>query len=814
MKKNVLLQLTLMFFIPLLFIMGINQTAFAVTYSKLTGGTANDYPYTATAPLAFDSNTGTSWTYPYLQLDNPPIPELRYQLSQAKIVQKYKVSSAQNGLYWYLYGSNNGTTWTNLHSSSTRNQEISISNTTPYLYYKLSSPGIVVGYATIVIPYYPFPTIEVPVYQVTISELELYAPNPPDQPAPPSGPSTDADGYYTISWGAVTDATSYTLQEKLNSGSWSQIYTGSSASYARTGRSPGYWNYCLAACNTYGCSSYSSTKTVLVPAPPTITNIPATSVNEKTNYNFTPSVSDPDPGDTFTYSITNKPSWATFLPSTGQLYGTPGNSHVGTYSGIVITVTDSYGLTTSVPSFSITVINVNDQPEIYDIPNQTINEGSSFAAINLDDYVNDVDNTDAQISWTYSGNNALGVSITNRVATITIPNADWYGSETITFICTDPGSLSSSNPATFTVNNINDAPMVSDIPNQTINEGGSFATINLDSYVSDVDNTDAQISWTYSGNNALGVSITNRVATITIPNVNWNGSETITFTASDGSLSAGYAAVFTVHHVNVAPLVYDIPNQTINEGSSFAAINLDEYVNDVDNTDAQISWTYSGNNALGVSITNRVATITIPNVNWYGSETITFTASDGSLSNSNPATFTVNNVNDAPTISGNPATSAIIGNAYSFTPSANDVDVGDTLTFSIMNKPVWASFNTSSGKLSGTPDSSYIGSYNNIIITVKDSQNASASMSFNITVKYPDSDNDNIPDYWEIQYGLNPNNANDANGDLDNDGVSNYLEYVFHTNPTNPNDKPADTSKGSTYEYDELGRILSIKRAK
>ena len=76
----------------------------------------------------------------------------------------------------------------------------------------------------------------------------------------------------------------------------------------------------------------------------------------------------------------------------------------------------------------------------------------SFATINLDDYVTDVDNTDAEITWSYSGNTDLTVSIdTNRVATIGVPGADWYGSETITFTATDPGLLSDSDPATFTV---------------------------------------------------------------------------------------------------------------------------------------------------------------------------------------------------------------------------------------------------------------------------------------------------------------------------------------------------------------------------
>ena len=48
----------------------------------------------------------------------------------------------------------------------------------------------------------------------------------------------------------------------------------------------------------------------------------------------------------------------------------------------------------------------------------------------------------------------------------------------------------------------------------------------------------------------------------------------------------------------------------------------------------------------------------------------------------------------------------------------------------------------------------------------------------------PDLDDDDIPDTWEIIYGLNPNLASDAVLDLDGDGTSNRLEYLAGTNPT------------------------------
>jgi outer membrane protein assembly factor BamB len=47
----------------------------------------------------------------------------------------------------------------------------------------------------------------------------------------------------------------------------------------------------------------------------------------------------------------------------------------------------------------------------------------------------------------------------------------------------------------------------------------------------------------------------------------------------------------------------------------------------------------------------------------------------------------------------------------------------------------------------------------------------------------PDTDNDGMPDIWEIQYGLNPNDPTDALNDPDHDGLNNLMEYMLNTNP-------------------------------
>jgi hypothetical protein len=90
--------------------------------------------------------------------------------------------------------------------------------------------------------------------------------------------------------------------------------------------------------------------------------------------------------------------------------------------------------------------------------------------------------------------------------------------------------------------------------------------------------------------------------------------------------------------------------------------------------------------------------------------------------------------NTPPTISGTPPKSVVAGSLYSFTPTAKDAN-SDTLTFSISNKPAWATFSTTTGKLSGTPSSAQTGTYSNIIIKVSDGKGGTASLpAYAITV--------------------------------------------------------------------------------
>src|SRR6516165_11285937 len=88
---------------------------------------------------------------------------------------------------------------------------------------------------------------------------------------------------------------------------------------------------------------------------------------------------------------------------------------------------------------------------------------------------------------------------------------------------------------------------------------------------------------------------------------------------------------------------------------------------------------------------------------------------------------------DRVSISGAPAPAVTAGQAYSFTPSATDSS-GRTLVFAISNLPSWATFNTSSGQLSGTPAAGNVGTYPNIVIAASDGRRSAALPAFTVQV--------------------------------------------------------------------------------
>lgn len=360
---------------------------------------------------------------------------------------------------------------------------------------------------------------------------------------------------------------------------------------------------------------------------PKISGTPAAGVSVGSSYVFVPEAYDSD-GDTLTFSILNKPSWAAFNTSTGALIGAPTNSDVGIYSGIVIYVSDGNGGTAALDAFSITVSSVNSAPSISGTPATSVTAGNAYSFVPVSE---DSDNDTLTFSIVNKPSWA-DFSTTTGALTGTPANADTGIFAGIVITVSDGNGGEQTLPAfDITVNYLNSAPEISGTPVAAITAGGDY-------------------SFTPTATDADGDTLTFSIE---------NKPSWAAFDTATGALTGSPA-------------------------------NSDE-------------GTFSG---------------------------IVITVSDGNGGTAGLASFsiTVNRSNTAPTIGGTPSTSVTVGNAYGFVPTSNDAD-GDTLTFSIQNKPSWATFVTATGALSGTPASSDAGTYANIIITADDGNGGTASLA-------------------------------------------------------------------------------------
>lgn len=209
----------------------------------------------------------------------------------------------------------------------------------------------------------------------------------------------------------------------------------------------------------------------------------------------------------------------------------------------------------------------------------------------------------------------------------------------------------------------------------------------------------------------------------------------IIITVSDGQETANLPAftiTVTVPEVNAAPTISGSPAAAIDEGALYRFVPT---ASDPDG-DA-LTFSIAGKPAWAAFDTGTGELSGIPgpaDVGVHGG--IVITVSDGDLEASLPAfSITVSALftNTPPVISGSPATSVSVDAFYDFVPQAQDAD-GDALSFSISGRPGWASFDASTGRLSGTPLAGDVGNWTNITISVSDGQVSDSLAPFAIEV--------------------------------------------------------------------------------
>ena len=166
------------------------------------------------------------------------------------------------------------------------------------------------------------------------------------------------------------------------------------------------------------------------------------------------------------------------------------------------------------------------------------------------------------------------------------------------------------------------------------------------------------------------------------PAANYNGPDSFSYKANDGSLDSNVATVnLTVTSVNDAPVaVADTLAATEDTPVTYTAAQLLGNDTDVDNTNAQLSIASVTSATGGTAVLSNGSVAFTPTANFNGAASFTYVTTDGSATSA-PATVTVNvvAVNDAPVLDLDVDNSNAVGanNAATFTEGSSGVRIAD-----------------------------------------------------------------------------------------------------------------------------------------
>ncbi|MCS0023032.1 tandem-95 repeat protein [Vibrio antiquarius] len=378
---------------------------------------------------------------------------------------------------------------------------------------------------------------------------------------------------------------------------------------------------------------------------------------------------------------------------------TPNDNYHGTDSFTYIVTSGGVSESTTV---NVDVTPVNDAPVAKDDTATTQED----TAVTIDVLPNDADVDGDKLSiQSASVPEAQGtVEIADGKLVFT-PAENFHGDAEITYIVTD-GELTDEAKVTVTVNAVNDTPVVeSNIADQTLAEDFTPYTIDLNTAFSDVDNVDGELTFSVSGNSNIQVAIVNGIATFT-PTADWNGSEILTFTATDPSgESVSQTVNFTV--APVADIVADKATVVEDTATIIKVLDNDTFEGD----DKVVSLDTSKGPANGAVSVNPDGTVTyIPDDNYVGKDTFTYVVTSGGVSESTTVEVNVTPVNDAPVAKDDTATTQE-DTAVTIDVLPNDTDVdGDVLSIDSASVPKeQGTVEVVNGKLVFTPAENFNG---------------------------------------------------------------------------------------------------------
>ena len=424
----------------------------------------------------------------------------------------------------------------------------------------------------------------------------------------------------------------------------------------------------------------------------------------------TVSASDPDAGDSWTYSITDASGNFTIDPNSGEIRTTGTLDHEAQDSyTVTIAATDAGGLTTS-QTVTLNVNDINEAPVNVTLTGDSVDE--NLAAGTLVGTVSASD-PDAGDSWTYSITDASGNFTidpnSGEIRTTGTLDHEAQDSYTVTIAATDAGGLTTSQTVTLNVNDINEAPVNVALTGNDVDE--NLAAGALVGTVSASD-PDAGDSWTYSITDASGNFTidpnSGEIRTTGALDHEAQDSYTVTIAATDaGGLTTSQTVTLNVNDINEAPINVALTGDNVDENLAAGALVGTVSASDPDAGD---SWTYaitdaSGNFTIDPN-SGEIRTTGALDHEAQDSYTVTIAATDaGGLTTSQTVTLNVNDINEAPinvALTGNDVDENLAAGALVGTVSASDPDAGDSWTYAITDASGNFTIDPNSGEIRTT----------------------------------------------------------------------------------------------------------------
>jgi hypothetical protein len=299
----------------------------------------------------------------------------------------------------------------------------------------------------------------------------------------------------------------------------------------------------------------------------------------------------------------------------------------------------------------ITVVDVNDQPQITSILDQQIKEDST---LELSISIFDPD-SDFNVSVTSSESTNVPVIYENGILTIT-PLANYHGNVSISVIAEEKNTADEYvdfDRFDIEITPVNDAPIITAVNDQEINEDKELQIVLS---ATDVDNANAVFVFNASSNKPSKVKTSMLGNTLTIkPAPNVNGEFEIYVTADDQTETETAQSIadtikLSIASINDRPEIRKtLATQNLLANFPSYSINLSAYFTDVESDDSLI-YSTTGNSSVLITIDKNILNVDLTE-DFIGVEDITITASDGELSVSQSVTFVVSAVSSDVTVS-------------------------------------------------------------------------------------------------------------------------------------------------------------------